>query len=304
MKSKRIGFDARLVSETGVGRYIKNLLHHLSVLDKKNIYYIFLNSSDMAKIGFRNPNFHKIAFDVKWHSLKEQLIFPLILIKYRLDIVHFPYFNIPILYPFRYLVTFHDLIIDHFPSGRASTMPYLFYSAKKFFYKIIVRIALQKAVRILAISRTTKNELINHYRISPEKIAVTYDALDSDFEKLSLNFRPEKTFNFDYILYVGNAYPHKNLEKLVYLWQDPQISSRVKLVLAGSDWFFYPRLSRIVDSLNLKNKVYFFGSASDKQLINLCSGARALIIPSKMEGLGLPNLEAVSLNLFPLVSDI
>src|SRR3989337_707381 len=99
MKIKNIGFDARLIGETGVGRYIKNLLDNLSKIDKVNHYYVFLKSEDFNRLTFPNHNFHKIALDIRWHSIKEQLYLPFILSKYRFDIVHFPYFNVPLLYP-------------------------------------------------------------------------------------------------------------------------------------------------------------------------------------------------------------
>ena len=304
MKIKRLGFDARLIGETGVGRYIKNLLLCLSLIDPVNLYFIFLKSNDLPKFNFRNPNFHKIALDVKWHTLGEQLLLPFILQKYKLDLVHFPYFNVPLFYPGKYLVTVHDLIIDHTRTGRATTLPFPIYLAKRLFYKLILIKALKRAVKILTISKSTKKEIISHYQIPEDKILVTYDALDSDFLRLAQKLVPKKYYPFDYLLYVGNAYPHKNLEKLIMVMNDPQIKQRVKLVLAGTDWFFYPRLKKMVDQLKLKKSVYFFGNASDKQLIDLYFHARALIIPSLMEGFGLPNLEAVCLGVLPLVSDI
>ncbi|OGG04346.1 hypothetical protein A2W14_07090 [Candidatus Gottesmanbacteria bacterium RBG_16_37_8] len=304
MKIKNIGFDARLIGETGVGRYIKNLLDNLSKIDKVNHYYVFLKSEDFNRLTFPNHNFHKIALDIRWHSIKEQLYLPFILSKYRFDIVHFPYFNVPLLYPGKYIVTVHDLIIDHNKTGRASTMPGIFYRGKRLFYKLIMNNALKKAAKILAISESTKKEIIDHYHISSAKIIVTSNALDSDFLTLSRKHQPKKYYDFNYLLFVGNAYPHKNLEALVEVFSDSRINQKIKLVLAGDDWFFYPRLKELVKQKKLTKFIYFFGRASNSQLIDLYAFARTLIVPSLMEGFGLPNLEAVQLGLLPLVSDI
>lgn len=299
----RIGFDARLINETGVGRYIENLLEELKV-DRQNEYFIFLTPAAFKEFRLPGKNWQKIAIDLRWHSLKEQLLMPFILNKYSLDLVHFPYFNVPFFYRGKYLITVHDLIIDHFLTGRASTLPSLIYILKFMFYKLVLSNALRNAVKIFAISSSTKNEIIKHYKIKPEKIIVTYDALDRGILNIKNRQFGKKIYKFEYILYVGNAYPHKNLEKLINLFADPRINSRAKLVLTGDDWFFYPRLKKSVKDNHLSQFVIFFGHANDLQLASLYSHAKGLVIPSLMEGFGLPNLEAVFYNCLPVVSDI
>ena len=112
----RIGFDARLIQETGVGRYIDNLLAEFKTQDKNHEFFIFLKSESFADFKIENDKWHKIEVNWRWHSLKEQLLMPLLLNKYKLDIVHFPYFNVPLLYFGKYIITVHDLIINHFPT--------------------------------------------------------------------------------------------------------------------------------------------------------------------------------------------
>ena len=300
----RIGFDARLYAETGIGRYIRNLLEQFKKIDSSNQYFIFLNSTSYKNFSLPNSNWHKIKVDLKWHSLKEQFLMPKILIRYNLDLVHFPYFNIPLFYKGKYVITVHDLIIDHFPTGRASTLPFLFYKIKWIIYHLIMKKSLSRSSKIFAISQTTKNEIISHYGVTPSKIFVTFDALDQNFVDIKKKYYPKKRYPFDYLLYVGNAYPHKNLENLIKAFSDPEINSRVKLVLAGDDWFFYPRLKNFVNDLNLISSIIFFGKANDEDLIDLYSFSKGLIIPSFMEGFGLPNLEAVFLDKLPIISDI
>lgn len=300
----RIGFDARLINETGVGRYIANLLEELKVVDCQNEYFIFLTPAAFKDFRLPDKNWQKIAVDLRWHSLKEQLLMPFILNKYSLDLVHFPYFNVPFLYRGKFLITVHDLIIDHFLTGRASTLPSLIYFLKFMLYKLVLSNALRNAVKIFAISESTKKEIMEHYKIKPEKIIVTYDALDRGIFNIKNSQVGKRIYKFDYLLYVGNAYPHKNLEMLVNLFADQKINSRVKLVLTGDDWFFYPRLKKRVKENGLNQNVIFFGRADNLQLASLYSHAIGLVIPSLMEGFGLPNLEAVFYNCLPVVSDI
>jgi len=104
---------------------------------------------------------------------------------------------------------------------------------------------------------------------------------------------PEK-----YFLYVGNAYPHKNLEKLL------EAISSIKFVFVGAEDYFYKRLKEKVKDMGLGNNVIFYGPADRKELVNLYKNAIALVFPSLMEGFGLPAVEAMAQGCLVLVSDI
>ncbi len=300
----RIGIDARLYRQTGVGRYLRNLIHELGILDKNNEYFIYLNKEEYNKFILPSSLWHKKLVNLHWHTLKEQLFFPKILYKDRLDVVHFPYFNIPIFYQKKYLLTIHDLIIDHFDTGRASRLPFLLYKIKRMAYKQVVSQGIKKSSFITTISKTTKEEVINHYHVDADKIEITYDALDNNFLKISNITTAKNYYNFPYMLYVGNAYPHKNLEKLIIAFKTVNSRHKIKLVLAGRQDYFYKKLRIFVGKENLQDDVIFFGEANDKELVNLYTFAKCLVFPSLMEGFGLPNLEALHIGLLPVVSDI
>lgn len=299
-----IGIDARLYRQTGVGRYLQNLIHELAVLDTANNYYIFLGRDDYFSFERINPRWKKILLDVKWHTFKEQLVVAFVMSKYKLDVAHFPYFNVPFNYSGRFLLTIHDLIIDHFDTGRASTLPLPLYKFKRLVYKYNLARSIARASALTAISETTKKEIVDHYQVPKDKIIVTYDALDSDFLRRQKTQHTANYFNFQYILYVGNAYPHKNLENLVEALKLIRKERPVKLVLAGNDQYFFPRLRKFVEKNNLTDQVVFFGQADNEQLINLYSYARCLVFPSFMEGFGLPNFEALSCDCLPVISEI
>lgn len=114
---------------------------------------------------------------------------------------------------------------------------------------------------------------------------------------------PEK-----YFLYVGNAYPHKNLERL--LLASTKITSRIKmfkkfsLVLVGEQDFFYKRLKEKVKEMGFEDVVVFWGPADRKELEILYKNAIALVFPSLMEGFGLPAVEAMNQGCLVLASDI
>ena len=171
----KIGIDARLWGQTGVGRYLEELVENLARIDKKNHYLLFL-TKEHQNLSLPGPNWEKRIADIRWHSLKEQLFMPFILWREHPDLVHFPYFSVPIFYPGKFVVTIHDLILDHFETGKASTLPYFFYKIKRLGYKLVMWIALHRAVKIITVSEATKNKIVEHYKINPGKVVVTYEA--------------------------------------------------------------------------------------------------------------------------------
>ena len=291
--SKNIGIDARLWYESGVGRYIRNLVLGL---DKKNIkeheFVIFLNPKAYALVNFENRNFKKVESDISWHTLSEQIRFKKELDRQNLDLVHFPYFSYPVFYRKPFVITIHDLIIDHYPTGVSSSLPLPFYYAKHFAYKKIIKSAVKKSKKIIVPSLATKDELVSHYKAKQSKIEVIYEGFDP---LISENSVKEKLISDNYILYVGNAYPHKNLGNLLKAYALIREKTNAELVCIGRDDFFYKRLEKG------QRGVHFLHSIDDSTLFSYYTNARLLVVPSLMEGFGLPLLEAMSLSC-PVVS--
>lgn len=309
----KIGIDARLWSETGVGRYIRNLVDQLQEIDKKNQYVLFASDKDREKLSgeefFTKDNWKIIYTTIHWHTLTEQVAFPGMLLKENLDLVHFPYFSLPIFYNRPFVVTIHDLINNHYPTGKASTLPLHLYYAKQLAYQFVIQQAAKKAKKIITVSNATKKEIIDHLHIQDTKIAVTYEGLDEEVantkhKKISLT-NDFITGKAPYFLYVGNAYPHKNLERLIDAFFFLHSSKHdIKLVLVGKEDYFYQRLKEKVRMLHLENSIFFTGFILDEELSYYYQHAIATVIPSLMEGFGLPALEAMANNCAVIASDI
>lgn len=302
----RIGIDCRLWNETGVGRYIRNLISELVEIDKKNELVLFCLSEDVSSIKYKvsGRNWKVVVADIRWHSIDEQLRFPSILEKENLDLVHFPYFSVPLLYNKPFIITIHDLILHHFPTGEASTLPLPLYWIKQVGYRLIIRQATKRAKKIIAVSQSTKNEIMDHLGVNGNKIVVAYEGVDKELSTINYHLS-HKFGNKKYFLYVGNAYPHKNLELLINSFGKVQKEYRnVTLVLVGKEDYFYKRLKEKIISLNLDTKVLLYGYATDEELSSLYENALAFVYPSKMEGFGLPMLEAMAHECLVVASDI
>ncbi|HSW89139.1 MAG TPA: glycosyltransferase family 1 protein, partial [Candidatus Saccharimonadales bacterium] len=299
----RIGIDGRLWNETGVGRYIRNLVANLAEIDKQNEYILFLRKKEYDTLITPGNNFRKRLADVQWHSFAEQTTFLNILYKENLDLMHFPYFSFPIFYKRPFVVTIHDLILFYYPTGKASRLPAFLYQLKLFAYERLMHHAVAHAEKILSVSNATKNELIHQLHADPEKVVVTYEG-----ENLETTIAPLGTdtgihIPNQYFLYVGNAYPHKNLEKLLKAFEEfSEETPQVDLVLVGKEDYFYEELQRKILEFKLVNSVTLVTSVTDAQLQSLYRGAIALVMPSLMEGFGLPTVEAMANNCLVLAS--
>lgn len=290
---KRIGIDARLLQETGPGRYLRNLIENLGEIDRHNEYFILLLKKDLNLKT--SKNFHKVEADFRWYTMAEQIELPKLLKKYNLDLVHFPHFNVPILYSGKFVVTIHDLIHQHHSLNRSSTHSLPIYQLKKLAYRKAFSTALKKSQKILTVSEFVKTQLIDEWKINSDKIMVTYEGVEEKFFK---KFKSDLNIKPPFILYIGNAHPHKNVEGLIKAFLNLRKSYQyLSLVLIGPNNFFWDRIKQ---AYNQKD-IHFTGPLSDPEYIGLLRGATCLVQPSFEEGFGLPLLEAMAAEV-PIVS--
>ncbi len=317
---KTIGIDARFYGPLGkgLGRYIQEIVDRLADNDKINDYVIFLGKGNYEEFQPVAANIRKCRCDVPWYSLREQLEMPWYIWREGVDLMHFPHFNVPWLTPCPFVVTIHDLILTHFPTPRASTLTPFLYACKDLAYRLTIRIALRRSREVIAVSKFTKDDIVRQFKVDPAKISVTYEGVadmgqqaslfcppDSEQETLRRYFLPDKFF-----LYVGNAYPHKNLERLVSAFASFHAKHKdIGLVIVGKHDYFYRRLLEQAKRLNLWQEgnhytpISFPGYVPDQDLQTLYRQALAYVFPSLYEGFGLPPLEAMSFSCPVLSSD-
>lgn len=307
----KIGIDARFYGPIGkgLGRYTSELIRSLEVVDTENEYRIFLRKENFSHYTPKNPKFRKVLADFQWYSFEEQVKFPRILLREHCDLVHFPHFNVPILYYRPFVVTIHDLILLRFPTIRSTTLSPILYRFKFFAYRFVIRNAVFRSKRVVTVSEYTKRDILEQYSIPENKIAVTYEATypfclwerDEDVKSFFLRLgllSSGDTTNFrdtirPYVLYVGNAYPHKNLESLALAFSSSLDDPEARLVLVGREDYFYRRLKNRMRQHG-GDRIIFSGMVSDRHLDTLYRFARVYVSPSLYEGFGLPSLEAMA----------
>lgn len=291
-----IGIDARLWDESGVGRYIRNLVGGFEKTASSHTFTIFLNSKEFEYITFKSSRFKKVRADSRWHTLSEQWEFKKILDKEKPDLMHFPYFSFPVFYNKPFVITIHDLIIDHYPTGMASTLPLPMYYLKHMVYKKVLKEGIKNSKKIIVPSYATEQELLDHYKVDEAKIDIIYEGFDP---LISSNKKTGRLASQNYILYVGNAYPHKNLPVLLKAFSllRKKIDD-IELICIGRDDFFYQRIEKLPYI-----GVHFLHNVDDSTLFEYYKHANFFVMPSLMEGFGLPVLEAMSLSCPVICSD-
>ncbi len=300
----RIGLDLRMVDGgSGIGRYITELFHEILKQDKTNQYVLFFR--DIAQVeSFKQYNHKIVVTGIGHYSLKEQIILPFIMLREKLDLVHFPHFNVPVLYRKKFVVTIHDLTHTLIPGKKKS---HLFH---RLAYHMVFWNAVRSSTKVVAVSGATKNAILDYFKINPQKISVVYEGLNQTYgimDKAEAFNQVSNRFNITrpYILYVGEWRRYKNLPQLALAF-DQLIEKKldIELVLVGKKDPFYPEIEEKIFSIKHKDRIKALGRIEDEQLKAVYNAATIFVLPSFMEGFGLTVLEAAACGVPITCSDI
>ncbi len=314
-----IGIDASRAFEplrTGTENYSHNLISTLGKIDKKNNYRLYLrtqNAELKTQNWPRNFEFKLIGLPRLWTQLGlafECLLRPP-------DILFIPAHTIPVIRRanLKSIVTIHDLGAEFLPG--AHTFP------QKLYLTFSTGYALRAATAIIAVSAATKNDLISKFGVDPEKIFVVYHGIDQNkFKIKNEKLKIEKTLKKykikrPYILFVGTIQPRKNLEKLIQAFallakskeQRAKNNSEryalgpLQLVIVGKLGWLYDEILQAPKRFGIEKKVKFLNYIQDSDLPYIYAGAEVFVLPSLVEGFGLPVLEAMAAGIPVLVSN-
>lgn len=308
----KILIDARMygLEYSGIGRYLINLIGYLIRIGDKHDFAVLLKHNYFNDLKFPG-NWKKVKVDIKHYSLKEQIALPRIISREKPDIVHFPHFNIPIFTNSKFIVTLHDMTM-HKQGINATNSPLPLYLLKRYPYKLAFRKAVNKSAKIITPSDTVKKEIVEFFGINSNKVAVIHEGIDDVYlmDKGGLQeieiLSKYKLVNKDYFFYVGNAYPHKNLDVVVRAITDINKNKNKKclFVIAGSRDVFMQRLDKLIKENEAFDIVKLIGFVSEQDLRVLYKNSLAFVYPSVSEGFGLQGLEAIASGTILIASNI
>lgn len=283
------GNEANVDSHVGVSVYTMNLLTYFQKQSDENTKFnIYLRTKPKSFLPTPTVNFRYIT--VPGPFAWSQIFLPVYLNSHPLDDVFFS----PAHYSPRYLrspliVTIHDLSYYYYPEE----------FLKKDLYKLQnwTKDSVHKAAKIIAVSKTTKKDILKFYNVPEEKVEVIYNG----YEKSEQTSKPEDETSSNlpeldkYILYVGTIQPRKNLVTLIEAFATFHTSHpEFKLVLVGKKGWLYENIFNKVKELHLEESVIFTGFLPDLEVQKLYKDAFCFVLPSLYEGFGLPLLEAMS----------
>lgn len=290
----KIGFDAKraFLNASGLGNYSRNTLNALLEYSPDNNYTLF--TPEIKKKLFSNySQFDIISPDSSlskiFKSLWRSFSVSGQLKKHKLDVFHGLSNELPDgihKSEVPAVVTIHDLIFMRFPQFYKSIDRKIYYQKVKY--------ACNSAKKIIAISEQTKNDIIEYFEISPDKIKVVYQSVSprfyrrKNYEYLVSKYKlPEK-----FILSVGTIEQRKNqlsILKAIYL---AQLENTV--VFVGKPTLYSTELLKFITENNMESQVKFLNNISRKDLAGLYQLAGLSIYISMFEGFGLPVIESMA----------
>ncbi len=298
---KKIGIDARLFGQTGVGVYLQNFLYFLN----KNIpfdttFYLYFLNGESTRSDVKNNRLIIRQVPYRWHSFSEQIGFYREIMRDKLDLMHFTYFSYPVLYKRPFIATVHDTTPLRFKTGKASTKNSMLYEVKYQAFRYVLKSQVINSRALITPTHTVKKELIELFGTQYEnKIYPIYEGVNYKLFNVS---ESKQNIAKPFFIYVGNFYPHKNVENLIYAFS--QVKEDYKLILVGPRDYFANRLTQLINQLSQQKRTIFYHNANSADLVYFYKNAQALIHPSLSEGFGLPLVEAAHFDLPIIASDI
>lgn len=290
MPQKHIVIDAR-IRQSSTGRYIDRLLEHLQSVDTENRYTVLVRPGDPWKPS--SELFTPLVCNYRGFSFNpfQQVAFSIFLYRLKADLVHFAMTGFqPLFFLGKQVTTTHDLTM--FTFVRPGKLPGWLHWLRMQGYRLLIWHAHKHAANIIVPTQYVADAIAHKYPYSKQRIVVTLEASEPP---LTIEPTKPKSVTEPFILYVGSAFPHKNLDKLVDAFST--LHSKypdLNLVFAGKREQYYQKLETYAEDSPSKTNIMFTGFAQDSDLKWLYEHAKCYVFPSLSEGFGLPGLEAMA----------
>jgi glycosyltransferase involved in cell wall biosynthesis len=295
----KIGIDASRANKdnkTGVEWYSYHLIEQFKKIDHENEYFLYSNHKLTSALADCPQNFKSRR--IKWYIPRTWTIFRLGLHvrfgKNKPDVLFMPASSLPVIFPRKSVVTVHDIGFVHFPE--------LYPWADRFYHKLFMLWIKVFATKIIAVSHYTKKDLIETYKIKPEKIEVVYNGYDGvSYKQMDLTNEDLLRYGIrdPYILFIGRLEQKKNIVRLVEAFAELKKRNQNlphKLVLVGRPGRGdgYEEAKQKIKDFGLVGEVIILGWLSSQELPILLNKADLFIFPSLFEGFGIPVIEAMA----------
>jgi len=292
----RIAIDAHSVGARLAGNesYAINLIESLAQIDSVNRYTLYVTKREAVdRFNGRWPNFSVRLTLPHTPLVRIPLTLSTELRRNPVDVLHVQ-FTAPPFAPCPVIVSIHDLSFEH--------LPLTFKRRSRMQLRLTVRQSARKAARILTLSESVRQDIIDTYGIAPERVTTIPIAAPAHFRPVTdegeiQRVRLRYKIAGDYILSVGSIQPRKNLTRLVAAYarlrRERAEGKLPRLVIVGKQAWLYDETLRAIKEQGVGDLTVLTGYVPDADLPALYSGAVCFVYPSYFEGFGLPPLEAM-----------
>jgi glycosyltransferase involved in cell wall biosynthesis len=306
-----IGIDAHAIGaqQGGNETYIRNLIKSLAEIDGENRYTLYIANARAAgqwreEFTTRYRNFGVRLLPPPTPLVRVPVFLAYELFRRPVDVLHVqftapPFCRVPV------VATIHDLAFER--------MPETFTRRGSFQLKLTVRSTAKKAARVVTVSEYSRQDLLNIYKLPPEKVVVTYNGIESQFTPFQTapdeaeRIRGRYGITRDFLLTVGSLQPRKNLVRLIRTYaklREGNKDFRRQLVIVGRKLWLTHEIFDEVKKQRWAEDVILTGYVADEDLPALYRAAGAFVYPSLFEGFGLPPLEAMACGTPVVTSDV
>jgi len=288
--------DARMINNSGIGVYTRKYIE--SLLNEKGFEITLLGKKEDLNKYFDLSTIRSLIYaDMPIYSLEEQIKLPVLIPK--CDIFWSPHYNIPLFFikAKKRLVTIPDV----FHLAHLDQLSF----TQKIYATIVTKAAAKVSDRVLTISKFSQAEIVRLTRVDDDKIQSIYLGIDADYfhyindSKIYAQVQKRYSLPKDYILFVGNVKPNKNLKALIEAFAAiANDFPNLHLLIAGKkDGFINGDnlvFEKVIHDASLMSRIIFSGYVLSEDLPALYSMANVFVFPSLYEGFGFPPLEAMA----------
>lgn len=282
------GNEANVLYPVGVSVYVRNLLVYFqSQSSSDNQFIVYLRQDPRSELPPETDFFkYKIVSGKRlWSTFFLPIhLWLMKLSGKKLDVFFSPAHYIPRYSPFKTVVTIHDLSYLYFPNE--------FLKKDLYQLKNWTSYALEKSSHVIAVSKTTKKDIVKEYAIPEKCISVIYNGYEKSDKETAVHSPQAKN---PYFLYVGTIQPRKNISLLIKSFTLFHANHpSFKLIIVGKKGWLYDTIFQQAAHSSISESILFPGFVEESEKVRLYRGATAYILPSLYEGFGIPLLEAMS----------
>ena len=299
-----IGIDASVLakSNAGISTYIRIIIEYLMKEDKDNIYYLYINKNSNISIPL-TKNFIVKKYDAIVPSLYIRYKLHKDLIKDKVDLFWGPAHVLPKKRKeYKMVLTIHDLVFKKFKSTAQLK--------NRILLNLVCKPSIKDADKIIAISNSTKKDIIEEYKVNPKKIELIYNGYESHSvlpskEQIE-NTKKKFNINNKFLLFISTIEPRKNIPHLIQAFDiyKEKNKSNYQLVIAGGLGWKYEESLEAVKKSKYSQDIIYTGFVSQEEKSVLYSQTELVLFVSLYEGFGFPVLEGLSYDKNVLTSNV